>query len=85
MAKRKSLPLFAIRLKELRVKAELSQAKLAAAAGVSLSVVFKTEQGIGGDPGWSTVQALAKALGVDCTAFAENNEERPQKKPKRKE
>ena len=33
--------------------------------------VAKLEQGVR-EPTWATVQALARALGVDCTAFQEN-------------
>jgi transcriptional regulator with XRE-family HTH domain len=71
VTKNKAVPLFGVRLKELRLAKDLSQAKLADAAGVSLSVVFKAEQGVSCDPPWSTVQALAEALGVDCKAFTE--------------
>jgi transcriptional regulator with XRE-family HTH domain len=73
------MPLFGVRLKELRLAKDLSQAKLADAAGVSLSVVFKAEQGVSCDPPWSTVQALAEALGVDCTAFTETRSDTSKK------
>jgi transcriptional regulator with XRE-family HTH domain len=56
------------RLKELREKAGLTQEGLARAADISLSSVSKLEQNPT-DPSWSTVQSLAKALGVDCKAF----------------
>jgi transcriptional regulator with XRE-family HTH domain len=68
---KKELPAFAVRLKALREARGLSQAELAEAAGLHLSVVFKIEQGVRDDPAWSTVQALAEALGVEVTAFVE--------------
>jgi transcriptional regulator with XRE-family HTH domain len=55
-------------LKELRSKKGFTQQSLANAAGMSISAIAKLEAG-GLDPSWSTVQKLAKALGVDCTAF----------------
>lgn len=73
-------------LRGLRVKASLSQQQLAVAAGLSVSFVAKLERA-SSDPSWSTVQALAKALGVDCTAFADvedaADEPEPAKKPAR--
>jgi putative transcriptional regulator len=61
---------FAARLKELRVKAGLTQKGLADAAGVSQSTVAALEQGAY-DASFPTVVALAHALGVDCRAFLE--------------
>jgi transcriptional regulator with XRE-family HTH domain len=61
---------FGERLKELREAAGLSQEALARAAGLSTSTVAKTEQR-DIDPSWSTVQALAKALGVSSEDFRE--------------
>jgi DNA-binding XRE family transcriptional regulator len=72
--KKKAMPPFAVRLKALREATGMTQAALAEAAGLHLSVVFKIEQGIRDDPSWATVRALAKALGVDCTAFDEEKE-----------
>jgi transcriptional regulator with XRE-family HTH domain len=69
---------FGGRLKELREAAGLSQDGLARAAGLSTSTVAKIER-LDIDPSWTTVQALAKALGVDCTAF---QDEAPAKKGK---
>jgi transcriptional regulator with XRE-family HTH domain len=60
---------FGARLKELRVKAGMSQAQLAEKAGMNLFGVAKLEQGQR-EPGWGTVLKLAAALGVDCTAFS---------------
>jgi transcriptional regulator with XRE-family HTH domain len=55
-------------LKELREAAGMSQEALARAANISTSAVSKLEQKLV-DPGWLTVQALARALGVSCQAF----------------
>jgi len=60
---------FGARLKELREAAKLSQAQLAEQAGMNVFGIAKLEQGQR-EPSWATVQSLAKALGVDCTAFA---------------
>jgi transcriptional regulator with XRE-family HTH domain len=58
------------RLRELRGRAGLTQEQVARATGLSTSAVSKLEQH-DIDPSWSTVQALAKALGVEVTAFQE--------------
>lgn len=60
---------FGERLKELREAAGLSQAQLAERAEMNVFGVAKLEQGQR-EPSWATVQALAAALGVECTAFA---------------
>lgn len=59
---------FGPRLKELRALAGLSQKQLAERAGLSTTTVAALEQKLY-DATWPTTQALAKALGVDCTAF----------------
>lgn len=59
---------FAERLKSVREKIGLSQYALAKLAGLSKQAVSNLELGER-EPTWATVQALAKALGVDCTAF----------------
>jgi transcriptional regulator with XRE-family HTH domain len=59
---------FAERLKALREAANLTQAQLAERSGLNQFGVAKLEQGVR-EPAWATVQALAKALGVDCLAF----------------
>ena len=59
---------FADRLRELREKAGLTQAELAAAAGLFHSAISKLEQS-SNEPSWATVQALAKALEVNVAAF----------------
>jgi putative transcriptional regulator len=63
-------PLFALRLKELRQAAGLTQRQLADKAGMALGGLNKLEQAVN-KPSWETVLALAQALGVDCLAFAE--------------
>ncbi len=62
--------IFAARLKELREKASLSQKELADKAGLSQRAISHWEQNIR-EPGWSSVVALARALGVSCEAFLE--------------
>jgi transcriptional regulator with XRE-family HTH domain len=77
---------FGERLKVLRESAGLSQEALARAAEISTSNVSKLEQKKV-VPSWPTVQALAKALGVDCTAFQTDDggqAEAPPKKRKKK-
>jgi transcriptional regulator with XRE-family HTH domain len=69
---------FGGRLKELREAAGLSQDGLARQAGLSTSTVAKIER-LDIDPSWTTVQALAKALGVDCTAFQDEGPAAPKK------
>ena len=59
---------FAVRLKELREAAGLSQAELGERARITRVQVNRLESGKR-SPNWSTVQALAKALGVKCDAF----------------
>jgi transcriptional regulator with XRE-family HTH domain len=71
------------RLKELRKTAGLSQDGLAKASGLSVSAISKLEQH-SMDPSWSTVQQLAKGLGVSILEFLNGEEEeKPQaEKPK---
>jgi transcriptional regulator with XRE-family HTH domain len=57
-------------LKRLREAAGLSQMDLAVKAGLNLFTVAKIEQGQR-EPAWTTVQALARALGVSCEVFVE--------------
>jgi transcriptional regulator with XRE-family HTH domain len=59
---------FGAKLKAVREAAGLTQDQLAEKAGLYKFSIAKIEQGVR-EPTWSTVQALAKALGVDCTAF----------------
>lgn len=62
------LPRFAARLRELREQAGLSQKDLADKAGLSQAAVAHLEQGRN-EPTWSSVLALADALGVPVEAF----------------
>jgi transcriptional regulator with XRE-family HTH domain len=66
---------FQDKLRALRVAAGLTQGELAAKAGISLGSVRNLEQGIR-SPSWETVQKLAVALDVDCTAFNETVKEK---------
>ncbi len=59
---------FAQKLRQLREEKGFSQEGLARAANVSTATVVRLERKEM-DPSWSTVQALARALGVDCRAF----------------
>ena len=63
------------RIRELREGAGLGREQLAEAAGVSARGVVQWELGER-EPGWFNVLALAAALGVDCTAFAQQPAER---------
>jgi transcriptional regulator with XRE-family HTH domain len=55
------------RLKALREARQMSQQELATRAGVSISVVFRIEQGqkTGLDPRLSTLMALARGLDME--------------------
>jgi len=64
-----AIPEIAKRVKALREAAGLSQAELASKAGLHLSAVTKLEQGWRSEPAFSTMAALAAALGVSCEAF----------------
>jgi transcriptional regulator with XRE-family HTH domain len=75
-------PHFAGRLKSLREAAGLTQAQLAEQAGMNQFGIAKLEQGQR-EPSWNTVLALAKALDVDCRAFAEEGSARAKQGPGR--
>lgn len=68
------------RLRELRERAGLTQQSLATAAGLSISAVVKIEASRA-DPSWTTVQALARALGVAVGEFDRSDEPATPKKP----
>jgi transcriptional regulator with XRE-family HTH domain len=61
---------FAERLRQLREAAGFSQVELAQRAMMHPQAVVKLERGEN-NPRWETVQALAKALGVNCLAFSD--------------
>src|SRR4051794_9987659 len=69
---------FAGRLKELREQSGLSQAELAESAGMNRFGVAKLEQGVR-EPSWATVQALARALGVEVGEFVVPDDPPPAK------
>lgn len=59
---------FAVRLRELRKQADLTQEELARRCGMTVGGLARIEQGKA-EPGWLTVIAIAAALGVTCEAF----------------
>jgi transcriptional regulator with XRE-family HTH domain len=59
---------FAGKLRSLRTAAGMTQQALADAAGLNKHAVVKLEAG-NREPSWATVRALARALGVEVTAF----------------
>ena len=63
---------FGERLRELREQAGLTQAAVWQASAMPRSTYLKYEQGLVSERvPFTAVVALAKALGVDCTAFAD--------------
>ena len=56
--------------RELRDKAQLSQAQLAAAAGVDQTTISQIETGKVTDPRYGTVSALAEILGTTTSVLA---------------
>jgi transcriptional regulator with XRE-family HTH domain len=81
----KELPLLAVRLKSLRERLGMSQQDLAVKAGLSVSMVSQIEQGKKPDPRLSTIQALARALDLDCTTLVEGggNGRKPRRSAKK--
>lgn len=77
---------FGQRLRQLRKAAGLTQEALARNANLSLSALCKMElRNV--DPSWSTVQRLARALGVSIAEFDTQETPSPEttrEKPKRK-
>jgi transcriptional regulator with XRE-family HTH domain len=72
---------FAQRLRQLRDKAGLSEAKLAQASGVSFASIH--EYGLGRrQPSFAAVAKLARALGVSCEDFMDGDavETKPKKR-----
>ncbi len=73
-------------LRQLREQAGIPQADLAERAGCHPMTVAKLERGVQ-EPAWPLVLALAKALGVDVTAFVVEGEAgqggRPKGRPRK--
>lgn len=65
-------------LKKQREKAGLSQPELSDKSGVPVGTIRGIEQGRRPDPQWSTVQALAAALGITCHDLADQPESQKQ-------
>jgi transcriptional regulator with XRE-family HTH domain len=70
---------FGPRLKELREQAGLTQPQLAERSGLTKAGIANLEQGRR-EPGWSSVLALCRALGVTPDAFTQPPSERPDAK-----
>ncbi len=64
---------FAGRLRTVREQVGLSQRQLAERAGCNVFTLSKLERGTQ-EPAWPLVLALARALGVECTAFQPTGE-----------
>src|SRR5580698_10068245 len=73
---------FAEKLKTIREQKGLSQYALAKLSWLSKQALSRLEIG-GSEPSWETVQRIATALGVDCTAFADPRIELPENEPAR--
>jgi transcriptional regulator with XRE-family HTH domain len=75
----KVAPAFAVKLRELRAAAGISQYELAKRSGLSKQAISNLELG-NREPAWATVVALAHAFGVSCEAFMVDGQ--AEKKPK---
>jgi len=73
---------FADRLQALLDASGMTAYALAKRAGLSKQAVSRLLAGTP-DPAWETVQRLARALGTDCTAFADDELEMPEETPAR--
>ncbi|VTR97853.1 xre family transcriptional regulator : Putative prophage repressor OS=Novosphingobium aromaticivorans (strain DSM 12444 / F199) GN=Saro_3015 PE=4 SV=1: HTH_31 [Gemmata massiliana] len=60
---------FGRRLREIREEKGLTQKEIADAAAVHVNTIARLEREEQ-EPAWPVVLKLAKALGVDCTAFS---------------
>mgnify|MGYP000231631990 CR=1 FL=1 len=63
--------MFGEKLKLIRKEKKLTQKELAEKSGIGVQTLRNYEQGIG-NPTWSSVVALATALGVSTEAFRED-------------
>jgi transcriptional regulator with XRE-family HTH domain len=62
-------PPLAKAVRELRTEREMTQEALAHDAGITVGHLSKIERGLA-NPGWGTVEAIAKALGVTIADVA---------------
>lgn len=76
------LPRIAARLRELREEAGLTQAELARSAGLVRGTLRNWEQGRG-EPDFSGLESLAKALGIDAASFFDEPGSRTRRLPGR--
>lgn len=58
-------------LKRIREKNGISQQELSKKSGVPIGTIRGIEQGRRADPQWSTIQAIAAALGITCHELAD--------------
>lgn len=56
-------------IRELRIEQGITQEDLAHGAGITVGHLSKIERGLA-NPGWSTVEAIAGALGVKMAEIA---------------
>jgi transcriptional regulator with XRE-family HTH domain len=70
-------------VRRLRLKAGLTQQKLANLADLSISAVVQAERGLRGDPRLSTLRALAGVLGVTLDELAGGPAKSSPEKPRR--
>lgn len=68
------MPFSGQKLRDVRKAAGVSRADLAAKAGTTHQYISHLENGVKGNPTYDLVEMLAKALGVDCRAFADDEE-----------
>lgn len=59
----------AVVLKRLREERDITQEQLAFSAGITASALSRIERGVN-TPGWTTVERIAKALGVSLVELA---------------
>jgi len=78
----KDLPYFAVRLRQLRAEAKMTQQELAQRASSHRQTIAHLEMGTR-LPTWETVQLLARALGVDCRVFIDPALQPPDAEPSR--
>ncbi len=71
---------FAVRLREARESADLSQYALAKKTGLTRQFVSQLESGVN-EPSWTTVQLIALALGIAYEELAEPGLSLPEPAP----